>query len=117
MGNNESLQGVFWEDRLFEGLFDWLFHIYKKLWIAVAILWTASIVTVYLHDGWKMTLFVVFLQVLIAFPLAALGHATNKYALGKGYFGRAVRIVSYLYGVIGYGSIVGFPIIPIITVL
>jgi len=110
MQTSDSLKGVFWEDRFFEGLFENLFRIYKMLWFVIVLLWVVQAVMIYRLDGWQTMLFLILLQAIFFCPLAALGHASNKYALGKGFWGRVVRLVCYLYGVFGYASIVGFPI-------
>ena len=113
METKNNLQNPYWEELLFEGLFEKLLYIYKKLWFILAILWIANIAVVYIYKGWEFE-FIVLFQILFSFPLAALGHATEKRTLaniyGK-YIGRAARFLyCYLLGIIGYALIVLFPI-------
>lgn len=120
METKNNFQNLYWEERLFEGLIKKLFFIYKKLWFVIVLLWISSIALGFIYKSWVGGIFV-FSSMLIPFPMAALGHATQKRDLGRGYgnfIGRVLRVIyCYLLSIIGYTLIVLLPISFIISTI
>jgi hypothetical protein len=120
METDNNLQNLFWEENLFEALFEKLFSIYKKFWFVIAALWISIIVLAYYSNSWTNGIIIIF-SALFSFPLAAFGHATDKRVFVRGYgnfWGRVARFVyCYLLGTVGYALIILFPLAIIVRAI
>jgi hypothetical protein len=107
----------YWEATLFDSFFEKALLVYKKIWVAILILWIATIVAVFINPGWQGGILIIF-EILFSFGLAAFGHTADRSVLIRGYpkpFGRLLMTVTYILGIIGYVLIIAFPILNFIT--